>query len=55
MKSAGLEDVVRQKADPGGIVRANGGDAMNEFPVFEEGDLPLHFRDGLFDTHFVSI
>jgi len=45
------EDVVCEETDPGNIVYADGTETADEFPVFQQGDLTLHFVDGLFDGH----
>ena len=51
MKSAGLQDVMGEKPDPGDVVYADGAENTDEFPVIKQGDLSLHFIDGLFDGH----
>jgi len=51
MKSSMPEDVVCEETDPGNIVYADGTETADEFPVFQQGDLTLHFVDGLFDGH----
>jgi hypothetical protein len=55
MKSSRLQDLVGQESDPTDVIDADSGDAPDEFPVFEQGDLPLHFVYGLFDRHCFSI
>ena len=53
MESPGVEDMVGKETDPGDIICADGADATDEFPVLEQGDLSLHFGDGLFDRHTI--
>ena len=49
------KDVVCQETYPGNIVYADDADATYEFGVIEQGDLPLHFMDGLFDGHTIRV
>lgn len=52
-ETPGEKDIVRKETYPGDIVYTDDADATYEFAVIEQGDLPLHFMNGLFDGHTI--
>lgn len=51
MKPAGLYNDVGQEAEVGHIIDPYKGNREDEFPVFEEEDLAVHFIDIFFQFH----